>query len=262
MINALILSLLMSQAPQHADQACLIANTAVDVRMNGQHVLIDAPYREIYEEDMPLPAEVLEMVETGQGAYADVDALLISHGHKDHFSAEAIARMAQHLPQLKIVGNTEMDQALANILPTEQRLAHEKGATAPYVYRLEGLTITALPFTHGRGNEDVDNLAFLLVGEHTRLLHLGDSFASFEDVADLISEPIVVDVLFAPWWYMLKEENFAELLRMVDAKTIIPTHMPNPNVPFAPFDRVGGHDAARAIIGARDPRIHFNGAGC
>ena len=68
-----------------------VANAGVLVEMAGARVLIDAPIRDGIPPYTTSSADERTRLERAQPPYADVDAILITHWHEDHFSAEAVA---------------------------------------------------------------------------------------------------------------------------------------------------------------------------
>ena len=72
-----------------------VANSGMLVSVDGRHFLIDAPIRDGIEPYPTSSPEERVRLETARPPYDGVDAILITHWHEDHFSAEAIPRICR-----------------------------------------------------------------------------------------------------------------------------------------------------------------------
>ena len=61
----------------------------------GRRFLIDAPIREGLAPYATSPAAERASLEGARAPYADVDAILITHWHEDHFSPEAVTSIPE-----------------------------------------------------------------------------------------------------------------------------------------------------------------------
>ena len=78
-----------SQAPDKA-QVRYIANESVLVSHGKTRILFDPLPLSGFDVYAETPQEDIVQMMEGKGAYADIDAVFISHAHSDHFSAPAM----------------------------------------------------------------------------------------------------------------------------------------------------------------------------
>ncbi|GLZ75483.1 MBL fold metallo-hydrolase [Actinorhabdospora filicis] len=119
---------------------------------------------------------------TEPGALDGAEAILISHVHNDHMSAELIAEAAGKNPDLRVYGPAE---ALAHLDLGERAVAVEAGES----FEAAGMTVSAHGGRHAHIWEelpDVANLGYLVGG---RVYVPGDS---------LVPPGVDVEVLFVP----------------------------------------------------------------
>ncbi|MCP4653821.1 MAG: MBL fold metallo-hydrolase, partial [bacterium] len=75
------------------------ANEGVLIETGGKKILVDALFREPNPAYAAPPKEVLEKLETAQPPFDDVDLILATHNHGDHFDARSVVRHLRHNPR-------------------------------------------------------------------------------------------------------------------------------------------------------------------
>ena len=103
-----------------------VANSGMLVRVDGRQFLVDAPIRDGIAPYATSPADDRERLESAQAPYENVDAILVTHWHEDHFSAEAVAAHLERNPRTVFVSSPEVVERLrraAPRLPAERTLA-------------------------------------------------------------------------------------------------------------------------------------------
>lgn len=216
-------------APGSADPRLrYVANAGVLVSKDGSRVLIDAPIRGGIAPYATSDAVERERLEGALPPYAEVDAILITHWHEDHFDADAVAAHLVRNPRAVLISSPEVVQRvrsaaphvpprrLHGVLPApgrSQRLM--VGRLAVRVLRMRHNPTRRLPHQH---------VGFLL-GEANAILHTGDadpSPANFSMLRELPS----VDLALLPFWYVISDANRRVVCDAIAPRRIAALHVP------------------------------------
>ncbi len=96
----------LSQPP--SVEITYIANEGVLISAGGKQVLIDGLHREYGPEYAFLPAADREKIETAKAPFDQIDLILVSHRHLDHFHPESIGRHLQHNSKAVLVSSQQV----------------------------------------------------------------------------------------------------------------------------------------------------------
>ncbi len=101
------------------------------------------------------------------------------------------------------------------------------------------MTVTVLNLHHGRDlRPPVQNLGFLIDLGGLRLLHVGDTEVTVDDVRAYALGDAGVDVLFAPGWFF-GYRQWKPLLAEIDAASTVVMHLAEPTAPASYFGPAG-----------------------
>lgn len=209
-----------------------IANEGVLLAAGNTQVLIDGLHRE-YRPSYPfLPDPHRERIETAQTPFHEIDVILVSHMHLDHFHAEAVARHLRHNAGATLVSSAQVVgefQKLADWKPLEPRV---RAMTPPLKQRLattaSGVEIELLGIGHGSGRHaTVQNLGHIVKLGGKTLLHIGDGTTEDPGIFDALNlDEAGIDVAFLPVWFLTSDEGAAIVRRHIKPKHIVAVHMP------------------------------------
>jgi L-ascorbate metabolism protein UlaG (beta-lactamase superfamily) len=245
-----------------AVSVCVLGNEAVQVRSEGKRVLIDGLYREGYPEDVVLAEDLRQRIETADGDFDELDLVLVTHSHKDHFSAAAVLRHFANNPLAELISTSEVIETVASEIPVARRRSAPP-SLEPVTIRAGGIDVLVFNLNHGANNQ-IQNLGFLLELDGNNIFHLGDAMAKQAalEAAGVADHP--VDVALVPFWYYIDEENAGQLDGILKAEIVIPIHMPRPDADKQYLARFGGFEGLQAAISKIRPNIvqFEGGAGC
>ena len=148
-------------------------------------------------------------------AIEGADAVLITHEHADHFSAEALSAALRGDSDLEVWGPGPVVAQLREADAPAERV-HE--ATDGAGFTAAGVSVRTIGREHAAVHPDIPrvaNVAYLVDGV---ALHPGDSFTP---IPDGISAKVLLLPVSAPW---LKLAESVDYLRAVAPATVVPIH--------------------------------------
>jgi L-ascorbate metabolism protein UlaG (beta-lactamase superfamily) len=218
--------------PGAALEVTYIANEGVLIAAGGTQVLIDGLHRR-YRSSYPfLPEPYREQIETAQAPFDEIDVILVSHMHLDHFHPEAVARHLRHNAAATLVSSEQVVreiQTLADYADIRSRL---KTITPPLKQRVAtvagGVQVEVLGVGHGSGRHaTVQNLGHLVTLGGKRLLHVGDASTEDASIFEAFNlDQADIDIAFLPAWFLTSDEGTAIVRQHIKPKHIVAVHMP------------------------------------
>lgn len=203
-----------------------LANEGVLVSAADRAVLIDGLFGDGLAEYPVVEPAVRDSLERAVGRFGKIDAVLVTHVHRDHFDAPAVARHLAANPDARLV-------APAQALDTLR--AKTGGSGAPleriHVLRLEpgetvrleidGIEIRAVGLVHPPSrNDPVELVGYRIDIGGVGIAHVGDASPEPDELAPLGD----VDLLLAPWW-VLTGPRGAERVGAIGARRSAAFHL-------------------------------------
>ncbi len=223
-----------------------LANEGFLLESGGAMVLVDALFagEEIEYCDVPGGALRAEM-EAAEGRFADVDLVLDTHAHVDHFEPCSVAAHLRNNERALLVCPPQAAAAMQAECPGDgeiarrtRALALEPGQSIELVE--DGIRLTALRLRHGRylvpdeetgrqydRHEKVENLAYLVELGRWRILHLGDAALSQNEdlLAELKLNERPLDLAFVPC-HCRDPESLRLLAERIAPAQVVWMHLP------------------------------------
>ncbi len=205
-----------------------VANSGMLVEVAGRRFLIDAPIRDgIAPYATSSPAERAAL-ERARGPYAGVDAILVTHWHEDHFSAEAVAAHLQASPRTILVSAPEVVSRVRAAGPTLAAARFRPMLPAPGTSQaidVGGMPVHVLRIRHNPTRRMPEQHVGFLIGGAAAVLHVGDADPSAGNFALLETLP-AIDLAFLPFWYVSDAANRRMVGDAIRPKRIVAMHVP------------------------------------
>lgn len=247
-------------APAHPSgvRITYVGNEGVLITGGGSRILIDALYGNGVPGYLVHSAETARKLEGGLPPFDGVGLILATHFHADHFDAAAVAAHLTANRKARFVSTVQAVDEMRK-LPGWDVLAGRVRGIFPAEgewerFELGGARVSAISLHHGRGRP-IQNLGYVIEMGGRKLIHIGDTTASKDDLAIYRLGAERIDVALLPYWYLTD----ADFIRAVDVeispKSIIPIHIPAATAPsgwFAPAATLPG--LLEHMAGA-DPRV-------
>jgi L-ascorbate metabolism protein UlaG (beta-lactamase superfamily) len=223
-----------------------IANEGFLIESEAGKILIDALFHDprINFCDVP-PQEVLEKMENAEAPFHDVDLVLVTHDHWDHFSVRSVTRHMKANPKSMLICTSPAAEKIRNECSFHDELSGRVKEVASALYESVDLDINGIPvrahrMRHGQYMEkdektgemrdrhaEVQNLVYLIEMGGTRFLHMGDATLKInrEFVQSLVLEKQHIRVAFVEY-FDTDQESKEILENHVRPDHIIFMHLP------------------------------------
>ena len=210
-----------------------VANAGVLLTIDGAVFLIDAPVRAGIPPYATNSEAEQARLEQARPPYDRVDAILVTHWHEDHFSAEAVAAHLTHNTRALLVSSPEV---VERVLAVSRGLDSRVRAALPPPGTMQGLDVRGVPvrvlrIRHNPSRRLPEQHVGFAVGKTLTVLHTGDADPAADNFVLLRGMP-PVGLLLAPFWFMQGAN------RDLVTATIVPRQVAALHVPPADGDRV------------------------
>ncbi|MBV8834599.1 MAG: MBL fold metallo-hydrolase [Acidobacteriaceae bacterium] len=216
----------------------------VFVRSGSQAILFDALFGTGLPDYDRVPPTAMDEIERGKPPFANIDALLISHVHADHFNLPSTVRFLKTHPATIVVAPDQVSKQIHKALTGDsQALSRIHTATLEQnsiTTRDEGgVRIGSFPLTHG----NIENAAYLVVLDRRTVLHIGDADLPMKGLAQFGLSHRRIDLAFVPFWQLT--DNPKRVQTLIAAKVVIPMHLitnPTTDTSKGFMEHVGGRE--------------------
>lgn len=208
-----------------------IANEGVLISSGDKQVLIDGLHREYGRDYAFLPPVQCEKIETAKAPFDQIDLILVSHRHLDHFHPEAVGLHLQHNPTAVLVSSQQVvDEIEKNFKDYQAIKTRTTAATPPWKERVAvkvaGIDFDILGLRHGTGRHaTIQNLGHVIKLGGKKLLHIGDADTAVENFEKLNLDEEQIDIAVLPFWFLLGNEGPTIVREHIKPKQIIAVHI-------------------------------------
>jgi L-ascorbate metabolism protein UlaG (beta-lactamase superfamily) len=201
-----------------------IANEGFMISFGKTKVLIDAlPNSQYYAN--PSSATSEDII-AGVPPFDEVEYMLVTHEHADHFNAPSMTRFIRNHPTTIFVTSPEAMRTIAPDSLAGRRCSSVELAMGQHrSLRGQNAEVVALRLEHG-GLRDIDNLAFIVSSEGHTIVHVGDAKLSDNEAYlrafDWSSH--TVDVLFLEFFDQ-SDETKSIIEQLIKPKYVVLMHI-------------------------------------
>jgi Tol biopolymer transport system component/L-ascorbate metabolism protein UlaG (beta-lactamase superfamily)/putative intracellular protease/amidase len=193
----------------------------------GKKVLIDSLFQ---VDNPPTPAGRVLAMREGLPPFDELDLILISHDHEDHFDANLVGSNLLNNPNAVLVSTDVVAHKLRNRFPEHSQIRDrvigvhlEKGEREKM--RIAGLDLEVFSLSHGVPT--VPNLGFAFTQGDVSFFHTGDMNPENVAVSDLKAYGLPerqIDIAFVSG-FRLADERFSDrILEGIRPKVMVPMH--------------------------------------
>jgi L-ascorbate metabolism protein UlaG (beta-lactamase superfamily) len=195
------------------------------IQIGDKKILVDALFG-WFPRYAP-PQEAFDRMSAGEPPFDEIDLVLVTHNHPDHFSADVASGFLQENPETALVSTSQVVRSIeaSGIELVNPIYSINIAAGERETITLEGIEIECLYISHGI--PDFLNLGFVVTVGQVSFFHSGDLSTEAVSVDDLLAYQIPekqLDLAFIPIQLLTVEEFHPYILEGIQAKFYIPTH--------------------------------------
>lgn len=248
-ITACILSISVAgDTSERAIEITYIANEGVLIDTHQKKVLIDALF------DNPNPnynvpsKDMLEGMQSGKAPFDNVDLVLVTHNHPDHFSPSFAARfMENNAGTLLIAAVDAVDAMKDNVREWEHvqdrvfSFDLKPGETAEK--SANGISVRLFRTLHSGDLESPHNLMYLIKMNGRTIFHEGDSDGKLSSFKNFSLDKEKIDLALVHFWFPLNPEGERIIQEILKPGHVGLIHLPKRLESDAPdkIDKVKSH---------------------
>ncbi len=230
---AVVCSALLPQALPPPGQAMgarvtFVGNAGHLIQVGKKKVLIDGLFRG-YPGAYELPPEVQDALARAQPPFDDIDLILVTHAHGDHFDPDMVRQYLLRHPRTLFASGVQATAPFKDLPGRTFTFSATSGKWDRKV--LSGIQVEATPLSHGEtpaGEAEIQNLGYLVRVGDVVLFHTGDfdpAQMSFEAFRALKLPEKKVDIAFLQHDLLTEDKTLRRLVAEgVGAREILPNH--------------------------------------
>ncbi|MEP1094658.1 MAG: MBL fold metallo-hydrolase [Cyclobacteriaceae bacterium] len=206
-----------------------IANEGVMVKVDDQQVIIDGLFKSTYPKFASTPASIYKQLQKGIRPYNNVELILASHKHSDHFTVPEIAGILKDTEQTHFYANEEMAEEMRTspIWNMVSERMTEFSYAQETVYALGSINVQTFPILHARKKpSEMMNTAHVITINGFKVMHVGDATYGQQDLIDLNLSELDLDVLILPYWFVRDQEGQSFVAKYLPARKYYINHIP------------------------------------
>lgn len=163
-------------AQMHANEVrvTFVGNAGFLITVNDKKILIDALFSG-FAGDYTLPREIQDKLAHGLPPFDNIDLVLATHSHGDHFDANLVRRFLSNNPAAVFASTPQATVLLNDFSDRVIAFAPAKNKTASA--EIQGIHVEAVYLSHGappEGKTEILNFAYLATIDGVTLFHSGD----------------------------------------------------------------------------------------
>ena len=227
---ALLLGAASEPAPARSAQPgvtiTFLANEGVLLEGGGKRVLVDALFQK-YETSFAVPsAGTQRALAAAQPPFAEVDLVLVTHRHGDHFHPAPVVAHLQADPGAVLLASAQVVDSLRGRLPADGSLAPRiQARTIPTGTRrretVNGVTVELLGLRH----HDLQHLGYVVEIGGRRVLHVGDTDDAAASFPPFRLDTMQIDVALLPHWMVRDRAGLRAVQRWVRPRQVVAFHV-------------------------------------
>lgn len=207
-----------------------VCNAGILINIDDKKILIDGLCNSKVPMYKSTPAEISEKLINGVSPFDNIDIILVTHNHSDHFDANLVASFLSQNPNTVTVSNSSVISDIKNCnfsINNDNLIKLEPDLNCSERIKVKGVEILPISMIHeGEGMEDVNNLAFI-IDYGTKVLHLGDAAPIKENFEILVFKDKKIDLLIANFPYVCIPRARKMIKNYINTENVFVVHLPH-----------------------------------
>jgi L-ascorbate metabolism protein UlaG (beta-lactamase superfamily)/putative hemolysin len=208
-----------------------IGNAGFMITTRHKKILIDALFQG-WEHEYLLPEDIQNSLALAQPPFDNVDLILVSHSHRDHFSHNLVRQHLENDPNTVFASQSKIS-SLFSSLPN-QVLSLDPAPGEPVQMDIDGIQVESIALSHGTGQPS--NTGFVITVDGIKVFFTGDidlSQINYEEFRAYGLPEENIDLAFIQHFYLTEDAADQQFVKEgIRAKYILPIHYFYTNPPM------------------------------
>ncbi len=194
----------LEESADNVTRVLFIGNDGFLISSGGMKVLIDSPLS-AGQKDSSIPVYALEPIVSAALPFDDIDLILITHDHADHYDADAIRTYMQQNTHVMLVSTSQVASHFTDL--SERIITVDPVKGEPVFIEANGIQVEAIYLSHGTppaGRQETFNNGYVVTMGDLRFFHSGD-LSSLNNVYAYGLSEMGIDLLFLPYDFLTRQ---------------------------------------------------------
>jgi len=202
-----------------------IGNEGFLIEGDGKKIAVDALFSGFQANDIPVERQ--QLMRQAAPPFDDIDLILVTHSHGDHFDASIVSDHLMSNPGAVLVSTDDTIRMVRDLYPgddfDQRAFAYRVERGQREIGSFNGIDVTIIYLSHGPGGVRNNGYVFSLAGYS--MLHMGDyGEESIQPVLSYHLPEERLDFAFVPYFYMMEEDLRPIVTEGIQARYDIPMH--------------------------------------
>lgn len=177
----LLLSVSFAGSKNDTVSVIYIANCGFLVEMDSKKILIDALFKEGFNNYVVPDSNTIELINSNKKPFNGIDLVLVTHKHGDHFDPEMLLSFMLRNPDTRLICPAQVIEMLSKYEKGYNKIKSNIINANPELYsseliEVDGFEIYACRLMHGHvNNKEIQNIAYLVSFNGKSFFHTGDA---------------------------------------------------------------------------------------
>lgn len=204
-----------------------VGNSGFLITVGEKKVLIDglfSGFHGVYQ----LPLNVQSLLVHALPPFDDIDLIIATHNHGDHFSASMVQTHMQNNPQAMFVSTSQVTNQIKGF--DDRVITLEGSAGNPAQKEINGIQVEAIYLFHdivASGETEIMNQGYVINLDGVTVFHTGDMDASLlspEKLKEYDFPGKQIDIAFIQHFYLSDLAFRSFYIDVLQSKYIVPSH--------------------------------------
>lgn len=208
-------------------QVLIVGNSGFLVTIGDQKILIDGLF-EGFDGDCSLTSDVYDLLAATQPPFDDIDLILATHDHADHFNAETVQQYMRINQTVMFASTRQAAEQLSEF--GDRVITLDASQDSPAQADFNGIHVEAIYLTHGTvpvGEIETINNGYIVTVGDISFFHTGDIDISLIPAEVFINYGLPgmdIDLLFIPHFILETSALRSEIQDAIHSRYIVVSH--------------------------------------
>ncbi len=209
-----------------------IANEGFFISYCGKKILIDALFPKKLINYAAPANELLNRMETAQPPFDNIDLILATHIHSDHFNKNSVRRCLLNNPSAVFISTPQVVEFMKMDTLNYDEIKHQVKTVTLEPQESTSVTFNSIDVKifrtrHSAGNMRDQNQMYLISIEDKKIFHEGDSAGKLETFNNLGLEKEKINIAFVHGWFVFEPVNRKIINEYLNPNQLVLMHIAN-----------------------------------